>query len=288
MKTLQERINLLEQAGVDTSAYELKLNGIVLKSDDNVVNEIVGNQQLTNKKLFRRWITGQTFRMLNSQTFNQNNKRWEIGWDAYLRNRYDYMYQFKMMLEEIRILAKLEIKDKDEFMERIKFFNRYVVIDTCNHYINQLFKYTDKNQNHKHIVKLAKYGEVFIYDLNKLFVDDLREIINDITESETYSEIYVFLKKFIKKMNKLPADTPKCPSWKTAFKGSGAYYSLRNIILFHNVILENCKDKKESLRELKVYTSKLHYTEVWKLHYLLKDTIAHNNFDLARSINKNK
>lgn len=288
MKTLQERINLLEQAGVDTSAYELKLNGIVLKSDDNVVNEIVGNQQLTNKKLFRRWITAQTFRMLNSQTFNQNNKRWEIGWDAYLRNRYDYMYQFKMMLEEIRILAKFEIKDKDEFMERIKFFNRYVVIDTCNHYINQLFKYTDKNQNHKHIVKLAKYGEVFIYDLNKLFVDDLREIINDITESETYSEIYVFLKKFIKKMNKLPADTPKCPSWKTAFKGSGAYYSLRNIILFHNVILENCKDKKESLRELKVYTSKLHYTEVWKLHYLLKDTIAHNNFDLARSINKNK
>lgn len=288
MKTLQERINLLEQAGVDTSAYELKLNGIVLKSDDNVVNEIVGNQQLTNKKLFRRWITAQTFRMLNSQTFNQNNKRWEIGWDAYLRNRYDYMYQFKMMLKEIRILAKLEIKDKDEFMERIKFFNRYVVIDTCNHYINQLFKYTDKNQNHKHIVKLAKYGEVFIYDLNKLFVDDLREIINDITESETYSEIYVFLKKFIKKMNKLPADTPKCPSWKTAFKGSGAYYSLRNIILFHNVVLEDCKDKDESLRKLEEYTSQLHYTEVWKLHYLLKDTIEYNNFDLTRSINKNK
>ena len=288
MKTLQERINLLEQAGVDTSAYELKLNGIVLKSDDNVVNEIVGNQQLTNKKLFRRWITAQTFRMLNSQTFNQNNKRWEIGWDAYLRNRYDYMYQFKMMLEEIRILAKLEIKDKDKFMERIKFFNRYVVIDTCNHYINQLFKYTDKNQNHKHIVKLAKYGEVFIYDLNKLFVDDLREIIDDITQSETYSEIYTFLKKFISKMNKLPADTPKCPSWKTAFKGSGAYYSLRNIIMFHNVVLEDCKDKDESLRKLEEYTSQLHYTEVWKLHYLLKDTIEYNNFDLTRSINKNK
>lgn len=288
MKTLQERIRLLEQAGVDTSAYELKLSGIVLKSDDDMTTDIVGNQQLTNKKLFRRWITAQTFRMLNSQTFNQNNKRWEIGWDAYLRNRYDYMYQFKMMLEEIRILSKLEIKDKEEFMERIKFFNKYVVIDTCNHYINQLFKYADKKQNHKHVVKLAKYGEVFVYDLNKLFVDDLREIINDIIQAETYSEIYVFLKKFIRKMNKLPADTPKCPSWKTAFKGSGAYYSLRNIILFHNVILEGYKDKKESLRELNVYTSKLHYTEVWKLHYLLKDTIAYNNFDLVRSINENK
>lgn len=288
MKTLQERINLLEQAGVDTSAYELKLNGVVLKSDDNVVNEIVGNQQLNNKKLFRRWITAQTFRMLNGTTINQNNRRWEIGWDAYLRNRYDYMYQFKMMLEEIRILSKLEIKDKEEFKERTKFFNKYVVINTCNHYINQLFKYADKNQNHKHIVKLAKYGNVFIYDLNKLFVDDLREIIDDITQSETYSEIYTFLKKFISKMNKLPADTPKCPSWKTAFKGSGAYYSLRNIILFHNVVLEDCKDKDESLRKLEEYTSQLHYTEVWKLHYLLKDTIEYNNFDLTRSINKNK
>ena len=284
MKTLQERIKLLQEAGVDTSKYELKLEGITLKSDDNTVISIVGNQQVNNQKLFRRWITAQTFKMLYEGSYNRNTRTWEYGWDTYLKNKYDYMYQFKMMLEELRILSKLEVKDKEEFVERSQFFTKKVVVSTCRHYINQLFKYINKHEDYRGFVNLAKYGQVKSIDVNKLFINDLRTIIDDIKYADTYAEMYSFLKAFMRKMNKLPDDTPKCPLWKDAFKGSGAYYSLKNMILFHNVVVRGYTSKDSSINYLKEYKRTLSNGDLWRLHQLLKDTIEYNNFDLRKSI----
>ena len=287
-KTLQERLNLLQQAGIDTSKYELKLEGITLKSDDNVAISIVGNQQVNNKKLFRRWITAQTFKMLYSESYNYKTHCTEYGWDAYLRNNYDYMYQFKMLLEELRVLNKLELSDKEELFERAKFFNRKVVVGTCEHYMRQLHKYVDEHKDNKGSIKLAKYGTIEVNELRSVFTDKLYSIITEMECSYTYAELYTLLKLFIKHVNKLPYDTPKCPLWKDAFKGNGAYYTLKNLILFHGVLLRDCEDKKTSLDCLKIYTRPLKNGELWRLHMLLKDTIELNNFDLRKSIESNK
>lgn len=277
-KTLQERLNLLAQAGIDTSKYELKLEGITLKSEDDVTISIVGNQQVNNKKLFRRWITAQTFKMLN----------YEDGWDAYLRNYYDYKYQFKMMLEELRVLNKLELSDKEEFNERSKFFNKKVVIETCRHYMGQLHKYINENKDNKGCIKLAQYGTIKVDDVRKVFVNKLYSIIKEMENVDTYAELYSSLKAFMRHMNKLPDNTPKCSLWKDAFKGNGAYYTLKNLILFHGVVLRDCKDKNTSLNHLENYTETLNNGDLWRLHMLLKDTIELNNFDLRKSIESNK
>lgn len=278
MKTLQERIALLEQAGVNTSKYELKLEGIVLKSDQKEIEGIVGNKQVNNKKLFRRWITAQTFKMLN----------YEDGWDAYLRNYYDYKYQFNMMLEELRVLNKLELTDKEEFNERYKFFNQKVVIETCKHYMVQLRKYVYENTDKKGYIKLAKYGTIKADDVAKVFGNKLYSIIEEMERADTCAELYSLLKLFIRRMNKLPDNTPKCSLWKDAFKGNGAYYTLKNLILFHNVVLRDCNDKNTSLDHLENYAKILNNGDLWRLHMLLKDTIELNNFDLIKSIESSK
>lgn len=283
MMKLSERIRILEEAGIDTSKYNLKISGIEVEID--AVNSIVEDKQVDNKKLFRRWITAQTFKMLNSESFNNKKGCMESGWDAYLRNCYDYKYQFTMMLEELKTLSKLYNTDKDEFNERSHFFNKDVVVATCNHYIAQLTKYVYQKQKDGKI-KLAQYGCVKVDDIDDLFIDKLRNIIENIELSENYNEMYICLKQFMRVMNKLPYETPKCSEWKASFKGNGAYYTLKNLIMFHGITLEGM-NKNESLDTLNILLEE-YKGEYWKFHSLLKKVIEDNNFDLKESIERNK
>ena len=281
MKKLSERIMELEKMGVDTSKFNLALTGIAITP---VAQMVVEDKQVDNKKLFRRWVAAQTFRMIYEKSYNATTRSWETGWDNYLRNCYDYKYQFSMMLEEFRVLNKLAIKDEDEFYERAHFFNRDVAVATCEHYMDQFDKYV-KEHTKDGKVKLANYGTVDMTDYRRICVD-LRLIISDLKNSNTYAELYTYLKKFMKKMNKLPFETPKCPEWKNTFKGNGAYYTLKNLIMFHGCTLRY-HNKAESLETLKTCLE-TYRGEYWRFHYMLLDTIEHNNFDLRASIERNR
>ncbi len=283
---LSERIQVLEEMGIDTSKYNLSFDGLKIdKKDLEIAKSVVENKQVDNKKLFRRWITAQTFKMLEQPSYNEKKKYAEYGWDAYLRNNYSYMYQFKMMLEEVKTLAKLEINDKEEFKERTYFFNFKVVCGTCWHYLRQLDKYIANNVDQNGFVKLERYGKVHARKVGEIFVNSLEELAREMQFTDDYGELYGLLKLFMKKMNRLPADTPKCSEWKEAFKGAGGYYSLKNLILFHDVVLRGCKDKDESMKKLTKCLNE-YYFETWRFHYLLKDTIEYNNFNLRESIAK--
>lgn len=286
-KKLSERLAVLEEMGFDTSKYNVVINGNQIEIS-GVAHAVVEDKQVDNKKLFRRWITAQTFRMMYEPSYRYQAGRGyvqEYGWDNYLRNKYDYKYQFDMMLEEFRVLNKLSVKDKEEFEERSNFFNKDVAASTCAHYIKQFKKYARNNMNDGK-VKLAQYG---VCDKSKVndIVDTLERIINDIKSSEDYAELYANLKRFMKKMNKVPANTSKCPTWKDAFKGSGAYYSLKNMVLFHNCLLRECANKQESMDKLTECLD-VYRGECWRFHAMLKDTIELNNFDLRESIEKTK
>lgn len=285
-KNLGQRLQVLEEMGFDTSKYNLVIKGNQIEIT-GIAHKIVEDKQVDNKKLFRRWITAQTFKMIYEPTWNWRTEQRETGWDNYLRNRYNYKYQFNMMLEEFRVLIKLEARDKEDFEERSNFFNKDVAVETCEHYVRQLNKYVDANWDSKtNTVKLAKYGVV---DAEKFagIVHSLVDIIEDMKESRGYAELYANLNRFVKKMNKVPTDTPKCPEWKSAFKGSGAYYSLKNMILFHNCVLRGCANKQESLNKLERCLDE-YRGAYWRFHYMLLDTIEFNNFNLKESIARTK
>ena len=279
MKKLSERIAMLEEMGVDTTKFNLELTnqGIEVSSE---VDEVVEDKQVNNEKLFRRWVMAQTFKMLYTTSYNLDTKIYERGWDAYLRNNYSYMYQFSMLADEIKTLAKLEIVDKDEFEERSQFFTQDVVVETCKDYVRKFNKYVSKNQYEKYndiYVKLSKYGVVDLKEL-KSIREDYAKLIESMEEAETYAELNVFFKKFMAKMNKLPKETVMSRVWRDAYKGNGAYYTLKNMIMFHGCLIRECDNENQSLQYLINYCKSLKSGNQWRLHELLKDTIQYNSF----------
>jgi hypothetical protein len=90
-------------------------------------------------------------------------------------------------------------------------------------------------------------------------------------------------------MINLPWDTKKCKVWIDAFKGSGSYYTLKNLVMYHD-----CKiyDKRSyginaicktyaGTEAVKFIQSKLdeYKYEGWRYMAMLKKCIADNNFD---------
>ena len=268
--------------------------GVANLSDDPIVKNINQEGYIFNSKVDGRWIVAQTFKMLTEKSYNYKTRQYETGWDAYLRNYYGYMYQFSMMADEVHKLAKMEKDNDPEFAAWKCFFTKNVIYDTCKHYIYQLKKFVNHQPTRKYkgdpYVKLNKYGDVLKKDLYKKVYSPLEKALLTIKASQNYKMLENALKEFMKLQCKLPYDTPKCSDWKDAFKGKGAYVTLRNIVRFHNCYVINYETSELLDREgsLKYIDSLLEVNRgaYWKYHELLKTTIKANEFDLRKSIEK--
>ena len=85
-------------------------------------------------------------------------------------------------------------------------------------------------------------------------------------------------------MIKLPYYTPKSQVWMDAFKGEGAYYTCKNLIMYHG-----CKvyddyyrryGRDESMDILKRKLTE-YKGEGWRMFAFMKKLIKDNNFDFA-------
>ena len=261
-------------------------------AEDPIVQNIMREGWVFNSRTDGRWVCAKTFSMLNGETYNPKLRCWERGFDAYLRNGYGFMYQFTMMLDEVHKLAKMERSNDPDFGRLSRFFTKAVVYQTCKHYIRQLKKFVAKQPTRKHqgrpYVKLNRYGNVHVDELNVKVYNPLESALSKINSCNNYTELEKALRDFNRLICKLPYETPKCPAFKDAFKGKGAFMTLNNIVKHHGVTLTNY----ETGEALNTYES-VDYVEslldtyrgsYWKFHELLKATIALNNFDLRESI----
>lgn len=322
------RMEILASAGIDTSKYfNLNLSNIPcgvpvrvevgkMKYDltpsipneidyndwdhlDRIVDDILNNGYVFNRKTDGRFITAQTFRMLNTPVYNLNTNKDKPDWNLYLKHNYSYMYQFDMMKDELKRLAKME-RDKDPEFERLScFFTKNVVISTCENYVKKLEKHisTLKRHNHKKrpYIKLKNYGMVYTDEIYKLY-NPLNNAIYAMKNANNYSNLHGFYMLFYRKLIDLPYETPKYCMWKDAFKGKGAYVTLLNIIKFHGVKIHYKPKYFNEEKELNTYESvnfvndllKTYKGEYWRFHMLLVKTIKDNNFDLKESIENNK
>ena len=107
---------------------------VVNDTEDPILNQIIEDGYVKNTKLHRRFVMAQMFHMLNYVSWDGKEK----GYNACLRNRFDYKYTLDMMIEEVRVLGKLENHDKESFMERSYFFTKEVVVEVLNDYVEKL------------------------------------------------------------------------------------------------------------------------------------------------------
>ena len=248
--------------------------------NDSILNQIIEDGYVRNTKLHRRFVMAQMFRALNYKSYDGKY----TGYNECIKRSYGYDYTFKMMLEEVRVLSKLEGKDADSFAERSHFFTKGVIVATMEDYIDKLKAYVNKlpNKNCKGVpYKRIKGTNIFCDDLDKKLYAPLRNNIYKMQSVGTYDGIYKVLSSFMKSMIKLPYDTAKSKAWIDAYKGSGAFYTMKNLIMFHNckVFLDYYPLTTEE--SIVVINNRLdeYQGEYYKMFAMMNKLIADNNFN---------
>ena len=304
MMNKNERMEKLNAMGINTGKYFtvaldngtkvhliIDENGNPQKVDDVICNQIIEDGYVRNTKLHRRFVMAQMFHALNYKSWNGER----CGYNEWLKN-FGIKYQFEMILEEVRVLSKLEERDLETFKERSNFFTKDVVVKTMFDYIEKLKANINSNKtyNCKGVpYKKVAGRDVFVEDLNKKVYSPMVTDIHRVGSSRNYKEIYSHLKSFMNKMITIPYSTAKCKEWVDAYKGEGAYYTLKNLVMFHNcgiVIYEVGLGYRmvygtEAVRVLNERLNE-YKGEGWRMFALMKKVIADNNFDFNKRMSE--
>ena len=309
----QMRLEALKAAGVDVSKYFplgddqlIKIeNGAAVPVDmddatiDEVGKQIVEGGYVSNWKLFRRWVMSQMFHMLrdmdkNGRTFNE------------VLQHKGYEYQWRMLENELYAQMKMAAHgDHENAGARNRWFGGFVAADMAYDYIKKLRKYVDNNliykvkkdahgnvkKTYKHTCKGNPYvrlqnEDIFVADLEKKVYAPLGNLARKMYDSNTYKEVYDAVHEFNKKRKHLAWDTKQADAFITAYKGSGSYYTMRNLIMFHGArFMKNGRKMSEtdSLKELESKAN-LYDEEGWRMLGVLKQLIKDNNISVQGKI----
>ena len=291
-------IDLMKNAGINTNNFftmtapdgkEVKMkweNGIpvVVANEpiDEIEKQIYANGYVKNTKVHRRWVMAQMFRGLNYSTWDNIS-----GYEAWLQN-HGYYYQWKMALEELRVMSKIEGTDAEAFAERSTFFTKEVIIAMMRDYMNRLGERIVELPVHK--CKGVPYKvmpnkkDVFVADISRKIYNPITDAIIRVKNCHNYRDLYWTLKYFLRTTYlELPYNTKMSRTFVDVYKREGAYYTLKNMIMFHNIYLQNYYtgaryDTRDSLTYLTEMNDK-YRNDGYKLLALLKKTIKDNNFD---------
>ena len=309
----QMRLEALKAAGVDVSKYFplgddqlIKIeNGAAVPVDmddetiDAVGKQIVEGGYVSNWKLFRRWVMSQMFNMLrdmdkNGRTFNE------------VLQHKGYEYQWRELENELYAQMKMAAHgDHENAGARNRWFGGFVAADMAYDYIEKLRKYVDNNLIYKvkkdahgnvkkaynHTCKGNPYvrlqnDDIFVADLEKKVYAPLGNLARKMYDSNTYKEVYDAVHEFNKKRKHLAWDTKQSDAFINAYKGSGSYYTMRNLIMFHGArFWKNGRKMSEtnSLKELES-KAKIYDEEGWRMLGVLKQLIKDNNISVQGKI----
>ena len=299
MMNKNERMEKLSAMGINTGKYftvaldngtQVHLiideNGNPQKVDDVICNQIIEDGYVRNTKLHRRFVMAQMFQALNYESWYRDEK----GYNAWLK-RFGIKYQFEMMLEEVRVLGKLEERDWETFKERSNFFTKEVVVKTMADYIDKLKASIESKKTYKCKgipYKKVAGRDIFVEDLDKKIYAFMRSDIYKVQIARNYNEIYKALKNFINKMITIPYATSKCKEWVDAYKGEGAFYTLKNLVMFHGCGIKVGYNMVYGIEAVNVLNERLYEYkgEGWRMFALMKKVITDNNFDFHKRMNE--
>ena len=300
----QMRIEALKAAGVDVSNYftlgDDKLvkieNGTAVPVDmddatiDAVGKKIVEGGYVNNWKLFRRWVMSQMFHMLRQMetgrdTFNEilQRKGYEYQWDVIEREMYAQMKMIKH-------------GDAENAGDRNLWFNGMLICEIAEDYIENNLIYKNKydtKKSYKHTCKGMPYirlmnKDIFVADLEKKVYAPLKKLATEMYAKDTYEDVYKAVKKFNKIRKHLAWNTKQSDLFISAYKGSGAYYTMRNLIMYHRARFKNGGRKLSDTKSLeKLDKLALEYSnEGWRMLGVLKQLIKDNGISVQGKIDE--
>lgn len=275
--------NLFSMQGADGSDVLVRRKGGFFQpvpDDDPIFAAIITGKTVPNRRLFRRWVMAQMFHMLTQKRYEEYRP---MGFTEAL-NQKGYKYSWEMTVEEFRVQAKLFINDKENFAERNRWFNKEVAIAMAEHYIVQLENHikTLKKRKCKGVPYVHLYKrDIFVSDLPAKVYRPLYHALDNIRGARTPQNLYSALAKFHSEIKKtwLAYGTPQSPAFKDAYKGVGAFYTLKNLILFHGCQFPTAPTPHLSMGILYGYANDKNL-EGYKMLGILKEFIESNHINI--------
>lgn len=275
--------NLFSMQGADGSDVLVRRKGGFFQSvpdDDPIFAAIITGKTVPNRRLFRRWVMAQMFHMLTQKRYGEYRP---MGFTEAL-NQKGYKYSWEMTVEEFRVQAKLFINDKENFAERNRWFNKEVAIAMAEHYIVQLENHikTLKKRKCKGVPYVHLYKrDIFVSDLPAKVYRPLYHALDNIRGARTPQNLYSALAKFHSEIKKtwLAYGTPQSPAFKDAYKGVGAFYTLKNLILFHGYVFPTAPTANLSMVSLYGYMNDK-ALEGYKMLGILKEFLETNHINI--------
>lgn len=301
-RSAQERIEALRAAGVDVSnlfamqganggeciACNKDGNLSILDDNDPIFQYIVDHGTVPNRKLFRRWVMAQMFYMMAAEEYKTH---YPVGVTGMI-HRLGYEYQWKMLLNELNAQVKMvQHNDKENFEDRHRWFNQAIAIQLASHYIKALKEFINAKPEKrcKGIPYKTIAGKhIFVSDLQSKVYNKFYMALYPIKKAKTLDQLYNAVKKFNDMRIKLPWETEQCAAWVDAYKGSGAYFTLQNMIRFHNCVIVDdagkSLDKVLSLQFIKAKSVMYCNGDGWRMLAVLKKCMEDNNIDVKKKI----
>ena len=208
-----------------------------------------------------------------------------------LVRHHGYEYMWKMVVEELRVQARLfKTGDTENLNERKRFFNAEVVLVMMDEYAKEFDKYVSSLK-----VKHCKGQPYKTIHGTHVFVDDIpvkltykTNSLRDRLKNEMYNiepdELHLLVSKFNKYRTPMKHDTEIPKAFIDAYKGAGAFYTMKNLILFHGCQFRErgrFVGKERSMKLLEEYSITLNG---WELLGVMKELIKENGISIENKI----
>lgn len=262
---------------------------IPVPEDDPIFAAILGGGTIPNNRLFRRWVMAQVFHMMTYKTHQWGPE----GFTAAL-NAKGFKYSWRMVVEEFRVQAKLEQKDPENFTERNRWFNKQTALKMCDSYLQELTKHIDSlRRTHLKKCKGVPYirlrgRNVFVADITSKVISPLCKAYSVINKADNATALYRGMIAFFREIERcwFDYDITISPAFKDAYKGAGAYFTMKNLILFHKASFKNGCIKLGKQKSMAMLESKAHEyrAEGWRLFGVMKKLIEDNNIDIVKKM----
>lgn len=223
-----------------------------LNDDDNRIfgknsrfyGQLMADGHVFNPYIHRRFIAAQFHRLVTR--YGIDGVR-----DAVVRT-YDWKYAIEQVKKEAHKLSNLERHDKAAFAERSMFFSMNAIINILSDYVQAVHREIDdavsqaNSRNTK--VYVRHYGQV---DRNNVRPMKYRftKLLTDASTCRTYAELDNLLERF----DFMELDRRIClpESFVTPYVNAGAFYTLKNAIMFENKRLfrYDCTGSLKALNE---------------------------------------
>lgn len=287
----------------DGKAVPVDFVQIAPDEDDVVEKKLVEGGYVNNWKLFRRWVMSQMFHMLRDM------EKYGKSFNEVLQRK-GYEYQWRMLENEIYAQMKMQKHgDSDNAKMRNMWFNGDVASDMAADYISKLKAYVENNliyrvdkktglldkEHYNHTCHGLPYvrinnKNIFVADLQKKVYAPLYEMASTMCSTASYEVLYRTIKNFNKVRKHLYWNTKQSNDFINAYKGSGSYFTMRNLIMFHGVrfrIGGKFTSEAQSLKHLDILAKDcVDHNEGWRMLGILKELISESGISIQGKIDE--